>query len=131
MEDVYNIRFRYTAGDFGPYSFPKASTVLQLKERVWQEWQNPSVRDKLRGSPQPPPSAQDLRVIFGGRMLENQKQVKELHQVLGLGVPGAGGAGGKLVTMHLVVRPADDDKKAGAGAGAKARGRSGACCVIQ
>ena len=40
MEDAegYNIRFRHVCGDFGPFLFPKASTVMTLKEKLLEEW---------------------------------------------------------------------------------------------
>ena len=37
-ESGFNIRFRHVAGDIGPFLFPKATTVLGLKERLMQEW---------------------------------------------------------------------------------------------
>ena len=36
--DGYNIRFRHVCGDFGPFLFPKASTVWTLKEKLLEEW---------------------------------------------------------------------------------------------
>lgn len=33
------IRFRHISGDVGPFHFPTSATILNLKERVCQEWQ--------------------------------------------------------------------------------------------
>lgn len=37
-EEGYNIRFRHIGGDLGPFVFNKNCTVLNLKERLMQEW---------------------------------------------------------------------------------------------
>ena len=74
-------------------------------------------------SPPPPASATDLRIIFGGRMLENQKLVKELQHSMG------NPQGTKLVTMHVVVRPPAEDK--GTSQGGRRKRQGNACCAIQ
>mmetsp|Transcript_37280 Transcript_37280/g.80558 ORF Transcript_37280/g.80558 Transcript_37280/m.80558 type:complete len:151 (+) Transcript_37280:1-453(+) len=146
----YNIRFRHVGGDFGPYVFPKTCTVLNLKEKIIHEWpkvnrgggggdnNNSKEGDgsaTTTGSPQGvgttggtssgtavvPRTAQELRIIFGGRMLDDQKLVKELHHSMG------NPQGQKMVTMHVVVRQPNEDKARASGG--KRKGKK-ACCVV-
>ena len=137
----YNIRFRHVSGDFGPYLFPKTCTVLSLKEKVMEEW--PKVvgtQASVAGttgsgaadagpSPSPsqpaPKSAAELRIIFGGRMLDNQKLVKELQHSMG-NPQGPG----KMVTMHVVVRQPAEDKGPASG-NRRRKGQGSSCCVVQ
>jgi len=123
MEDAegYNIRFRHVCGDFGPFLFPKASTVMTLKEKLLEEW----AKVELSGSAVAPKCAAELRIIFGGHMLENQKLVKDLQQAMG------NPQGQKVVTMHVVVRQPSEDKGV-PGGGRRRKGReSSSCCVLQ
>ena len=118
----YNIRFRHVAGDFGPYVFPKTSTVMTLKEKLLEEWPQSS----LAGNPVAPKTASELRIIFGGRMLDNQKLVKELQHSMG------NPQGQKIVTMHVVVRQPSEDK--GVSSGGRRKGSSprvSSCCILQ
>jgi len=120
--DGYNIRFRHVCGDFGPFLFPKASTVWTLKEKLLEEW----AKVEMTGSAVAPKSAAELRIIFGGHMLENQKLVKDLQTAMG------NPQGQKVVTMHVVVRPPSEEKGIQSGAGRRRKGReSSSCCVLQ
>ena len=119
----YNIRFRHVAGDFGPYVFPKTSTVMTLKEKIMEEWPGMVSSGSLVGANiVAPKTASELRIIFGGRMLDNQKLVKELQHSMG------NPQGQKMVTMHVVVRQPSEDKGVSSGGRKKATYR---CCVVQ
>ena len=120
----YNIRFRHVAGDFGPYVFPKTSTVMTLKEKIMEEWPGMVSSGSLVGANiVAPKTASELRIIFGGRMLDNQKLVKELQHSMG------NPQGQKMVTMHVVVRQPSEE--GGTATGGKRKGQGSSCCVVQ
>mmetsp|Transcript_47765 Transcript_47765/g.121875 ORF Transcript_47765/g.121875 Transcript_47765/m.121875 type:complete len:121 (-) Transcript_47765:352-714(-) len=93
------IRFRHISGDVGPFHFPTSATILNLKERVCQEWQQNGTQ--IDGDTVKTPS--HLKLIFNGKFLEDGKELKDLLGMMG---------DQPITTFHLVVRPAGSTKLA-------------------
>ncbi|KAF8378042.1 hypothetical protein HHK36_029375 [Tetracentron sinense] len=90
-EDLVELKFRlYDGSDIGPIRYSSAYTVEMLKERIVAEWP----RDKKIV----PKTANDVKLISGGKILENNKTVGQC------GVP-FGDLPGGVITMHVVVQP--------------------------
>ncbi|GBG67675.1 hypothetical protein CBR_g805 [Chara braunii] len=91
------LKFRLIDGtDIGPLKFAPTATVAQMKESIIQAWPT----DKEGG----PTAIQDMKLINGGKILENNLTLAESR--VPLGEAGAGIA----ITMHLVVRQPTNDK---------------------
>ncbi|KAL7611957.1 membrane-anchored ubiquitin-fold protein 4 [Lactuca sativa] len=89
-EDVLELKFRLLDGsDIGPFRYSPASTVAMLKERIVAEWP----KDKKGG----PKSANDIKLINAGKILENNKTVGQCRTPFGELPKG-------VITMHAVVQ---------------------------
>ncbi|KAL9241798.1 hypothetical protein vseg_015864 [Gypsophila vaccaria] len=90
-EEVVEVKFRLHDGsEMGPFRYPVAANVAQLKDRVVAEWPQDT---KLA-----PRVANDVKIISAGKFLENGKTIgqcrtpfDELHK--------------GVTTMHVVVQP--------------------------
>ncbi|CAI9111631.1 OLC1v1011894C2 [Oldenlandia corymbosa var. corymbosa] len=90
-EDLVELKFRlYDGSDIGPFRYSPASTVAMLKERVLSEWP----KDKKIA----PKSANDVKLICAGKILENNMTVGQCKMPFG-DLPNGG------ITMHAVVQP--------------------------
>ncbi|KAJ0972528.1 hypothetical protein J5N97_020490 [Dioscorea zingiberensis] len=90
-EDLVELKFRlYDGTDIGPIGYSSASTVAMLKERIISEWP----RDKKIV----PKVANDVKLISGGKILENTKTVAQCR-------PPFDELPGGIITMHVVVQP--------------------------
>ncbi|XP_056173270.1 membrane-anchored ubiquitin-fold protein 6 isoform X1 [Syzygium oleosum] len=96
-EGSIEIKFRLADGsDIGPSRYSPAMTVASLKEKVVAHWP----RDKENG----PKTLNDVKLIHAGKILENNKTLAESRLQVGE-LPGG------VITMHVVVRPPNPDKK--------------------
>ncbi|CAA2999649.1 membrane-anchored ubiquitin-fold protein 4-like isoform X2 [Olea europaea var. sylvestris] len=90
-EDLVELKFRlYDGSDIGPFRYSPAATVAMLKERVVTEWP----KDKKIA----PKSANDVKLISAGKILENSKTVGQCNMPFGE-LPKV------VITMHAVVQP--------------------------
>ncbi|KAG8384996.1 hypothetical protein BUALT_Bualt04G0176200 [Buddleja alternifolia] len=90
-EDLVELKFRlYDGSDIGPFRYSPASTVAMLKERIVAEWP----KDKKIA----PKAASDVKLINGGKILENNKTVAQCKMPFGE-LPNG------IITMHAVVQP--------------------------
>ncbi|URD81340.1 hypothetical protein MUK42_02405 [Musa troglodytarum] len=90
-EDLVELKFRLCDGsDIGPIRYSSASTVAMLKERIISEWP----RDKKII----PGVANDVKLISGGKILENNKTIAQCRSPFGELPAG-------VITMHVVVQP--------------------------
>ncbi|KAF5755455.1 putative Ubiquitin domain-containing protein [Helianthus annuus] len=88
-EDFLELKFRlFDGSDIGPFRDPPASTVAMLKERIVTEWP----KDKKGG----PKSANDIKLINAGKILENNKTIEQCRTPFGELPKG-------VITMHAVV----------------------------
>ncbi|KAJ0961433.1 hypothetical protein J5N97_000297 [Dioscorea zingiberensis] len=100
-EDLVELKFRlYDGTDIGPIGYSSASTVAMLKERI------------ISGGPVDldphlpyvlykkivPKVANDVKLISGGKILENTKTVAQCR-------PPFDELPGGIITMHVVVQP--------------------------
>ncbi|KAL6499138.1 MYND-type zinc finger protein mub1 [Orobanche hederae] len=93
------IKFRLIDGtDIGPKSFGVATTAGNLKDYVMAQWPkgNTSRQDKENG----PRTAQDIKLISGGKILENSATVG-----------GCQNTCEGVTTMHVVVQPPSTEKE--------------------
>ncbi|KAF8390695.1 hypothetical protein HHK36_025222 [Tetracentron sinense] len=98
-EDLVELKFRlYDGSDIGPIRYSSAYTVAMLKERIVAEWP----RDKKIV----PKTANDVKLISGGKILENNKTVGQCRIPFG-DLPGG------VITMHVVVQPSLAKAKTG------------------
>ncbi|KAK6128856.1 hypothetical protein DH2020_037422 [Rehmannia glutinosa] len=96
VQDQLEIKFRLTDGsDIGPKNFPVATSVATLKENIIAQWP----REKENG----PRTVKDIKLISGGRILENSKTVGECKSPL-CDIPGV------VTTMHVVVQQPPTEK---------------------
>ncbi|KAK1432905.1 hypothetical protein QVD17_09808 [Tagetes erecta] len=97
VQDSLEIKFRLIDGsDIGPKSFPVAASVASLKESILSQWP----KEKVNG----PRTVKDLKLISGGKILENNKTVGECRSPL-CDVPGG------VTTMHVVVTQPPQEKE--------------------
>ncbi|XP_056169543.1 membrane-anchored ubiquitin-fold protein 4 [Syzygium oleosum] len=90
-EDLVELKFRlYDGSDIGPFQYSPTSTVTMLKERIVTEWP----KDKKIA----PKTANDIKLINAGKILENNKTVGQCRVPFGE-LPKA------VITMHVVVQP--------------------------
>lgn len=98
---TYAVRFRHTSGiDIGPFPFSSSSSILELKERLLQEW------PKDGSVPEYPATLAEIRLISGGKFLDNSTTLHSLAKVIGQPQPDL------VVTMHIIVRPPPPPKAA-------------------
>ncbi|KAJ8539444.1 hypothetical protein K7X08_013696 [Anisodus acutangulus] len=79
--------------DIGPNKYASSTTVGSLKEKLIAQWS----KDKDNG----PRTTNDVKLINAGRILENSRTLGECR------LPGG------VITMHVVVRPPNNDKNNG------------------
>lgn len=98
VQEQLEIKFLFTDGsDIGPKSFPAATTVATLKESILSQW--PKEKDNA------PRTVKDVKLINAGRILENNRTVRDCRSPL-CEVPEG------VMTMHVVVqRPPLDKEK--------------------
>ncbi|KAJ9540599.1 hypothetical protein OSB04_027105 [Centaurea solstitialis] len=99
VQDSLEIKFRLIDGsDIGPKSFPAATSVATLKESILSQW--PKEKENA------PRTVKDVKIISGGKILENNRTVGECRNAL-CDVPGG------ITTMHVVVSqpPQEKEKK--------------------
>ncbi|OWM64540.1 membrane-anchored ubiquitin-fold protein 1-like [Punica granatum] len=98
VQDQLEIKFRLTDGsDIGPRSFPAATSVATLKESILAQWP----KEKENG----PRTVKDVKLISAGKILENNRTVRECQSPL-CDIPGG------VTTMHVVVQPpSEKDRK--------------------
>jgi len=90
-EELVELKFRlYDGTDIGPFRYSPASTVAMLKERIVSEWP----KDKKIA----PKAANDVKLINGGKILENSKTVGQCRTPFGE-------LSNTILTMHVVVQP--------------------------
>ncbi|GLU18734.1 hypothetical protein SLE2022_350180 [Rubroshorea leprosula] len=90
-EQLVELKFRlYDGSDIGPFRYSPASTVAMLKERIVSEWP----KDKKIA----PKSANDVKLISAGKILDNNKTVGQCSVPFGDLPKG-------VITMHVVVQP--------------------------
>mmetsp|Transcript_13324 Transcript_13324/g.37669 ORF Transcript_13324/g.37669 Transcript_13324/m.37669 type:complete len:121 (-) Transcript_13324:391-753(-) len=111
------IRFRHISGDVGPFPFPGTATILNLKERVCQEWQTAGKAPEGETAKTPA----SVKLIFNGKFLDDTGVLNDLKAMMG---------DQQIVTFHLVVRPEGSTKQNGKSAERETSPK--ACgCVVQ
>jgi len=88
--------------DIGPLTLENSLSVLAVKEKLVSDW--PKELTKAEPGKEAPTSANDLKLILSGQVLENTKTLSELKMPV---TPDS------VVTMHLVVRIPLAPQKAG------------------
>ncbi|XP_073143646.1 membrane-anchored ubiquitin-fold protein 1 isoform X2 [Henckelia pumila] len=95
-KDQLAIKFRLNDGsDIGPKNFPAVTTVAALKENIIAQWP----KEKENG----PHTVKEVKLISGGRILENSRTIAEYSSPL-CDIPGG------VITMHVVVQPTPNEK---------------------
>ncbi|XP_062115861.1 membrane-anchored ubiquitin-fold protein 3-like [Humulus lupulus] len=91
-EDLVDIKFRlYDGSDIGPFRYSSASTVDMLKQRIVADWP--------KGKTITPKTANEVKLISSGKILENNKTVGQCK------LPFGDTAAGGVIIMHVVVQP--------------------------
>ncbi|KIZ02597.1 Membrane-anchored ubiquitin-fold protein 3 [Monoraphidium neglectum] len=101
------------------FDVQESFTVQQVKEAAFTQWPTEGPLSKEN-----PTTAADLRLLCAGKFLENSKTLKEYRKEMG--DPEAG----TIVTMHVLVRPAQAGKAASKQPEAEKKAKSGCACVI-
>ncbi|XWS25242.1 hypothetical protein CRYUN_Cryun27aG0052600 [Craigia yunnanensis] len=95
-EDLLELKFRLADGtDIGPSKYSSATTVASLKEKILALW--PKDKENC------PKTIQDVKLIYAGKILENNRTLAES------GLP-VGELPGGVITMHVVLRLPLSDK---------------------
>mmetsp|Transcript_21177 Transcript_21177/g.42750 ORF Transcript_21177/g.42750 Transcript_21177/m.42750 type:complete len:113 (+) Transcript_21177:158-496(+) len=81
----YQIKFMFADATTMEETFDSTVTVMDAKQRMISNW--PEGKDPVSG-------AEDLKLIFGGKVLDNEKSFEELKVVKG-----------SQVIMHCQPRP--------------------------
>ncbi|VAI49280.1 unnamed protein product [Triticum turgidum subsp. durum] len=98
-KEPIEVKFRLFDGtDIGPSKYDPATTVSALKDFILARW--PQDKEIT------PKTVNDLKLINGGKILENNRTLAESRVTIGE-VPGG------VITMHVVVRPPQVDKNRG------------------
>ncbi|KAG4147591.1 hypothetical protein ERO13_D05G232400v2 [Gossypium hirsutum] len=97
-EDLVELKFRLADGtDIGPSKYSPATTVASLKEKILAQW--PKDKENC------PKTTQDVKLINGGKILENNSTLADCTLLVGE-LPGG------VITMHVVLRlPLSDKNK--------------------
>lgn len=106
-----HVRCRHALGDISS-GFSDTASVQTVKERLLAEWP----KDGSLG-PESPTSVADIRLILGGKFLENSESLDVLRQSLG------DLADTQVITMHVVLRQPQAKGK-------KQEDSKGCSCVI-
>ncbi|KAE8715433.1 Membrane-anchored ubiquitin-fold protein 1 [Hibiscus syriacus] len=89
-EELVELKFRLTDGtDIGPSKYSPTTTVASLKEKILAQW--PQDKENC------PNTIQDVKLINGGKILENNSTVADCSLLVGE-LPGG------VITMHVVLR---------------------------
>ncbi|XP_042374482.1 membrane-anchored ubiquitin-fold protein 4-like isoform X1 [Zingiber officinale] len=116
QENQVELKFRlYDGSDIGPIRCASSSTVAMLKERVISEWP----RDKKII----PRVATDVKLICGGKILENSKTVAQCRSPFG-GIPAG------FITMLVVIQPSSNKIKAGKKVGELSKKTTCSCTIL-
>ncbi|KAA3453843.1 membrane-anchored ubiquitin-fold protein 6-like isoform X1 [Gossypium australe] len=95
-EDLVELKFRLADGtDIGPSKYSPATTVASLKEKILAQW--PKDKENC------PKTTQDVKLINGGKILENNSTLADCTLLVGE-LPGG------VITMHVVLRLPLSDK---------------------
>jgi len=95
-KEPIEVKFRLFDGtDIGPSKYDPSTTVSALKDFILARW--PQDKEIT------PKTINDLKLINGGKILENNRTLGESRVTIGE-VPGG------VITMHVVVRPPQVDK---------------------
>ncbi|KAG9145744.1 hypothetical protein Leryth_011170 [Lithospermum erythrorhizon] len=90
-DNLVELKFRiYDGTDIGHGTYAPTTTVTALKQRLVAEWP--------QGKSSVPKSANDMKLIHAGKVLENGKTLGDCKVHVG-GLPGG------VITMHVVVQP--------------------------
>ncbi|KQJ82313.1 membrane-anchored ubiquitin-fold protein 4 [Brachypodium distachyon] len=97
-EEEVEVKFRlFDGSDIGPIRCnAAATTVAALKDRVVTDWP----KDKTIV----PKTASDVKLISGGKILENDKSIAQCRAPFG-DLPST------VITMHVVVQPSSTKSK--------------------
>ncbi|XP_077218740.1 membrane-anchored ubiquitin-fold protein 3-like isoform X2 [Tasmannia lanceolata] len=96
-EEHHVLKFRlFDGSDIGPSTYVSATSIRTLKERIIAEW--PQDKKVV------PKAVNDVKLIYSGKILENNKTIAESRIPFGELLGGA-------ITMHVVVQPAVARKK--------------------
>lgn len=117
IQEPVELKFRLIDGsDIGPLKFGPAVTVQSIKESILSQWPP----DKT----QAPKSVSDMKLINGGKVLENNRTLAESRVPIGE-VPGG------VITMHVVVRLSTGERpNEKQDSSDMPRSRCGGCCVL-
>ncbi|KAL8513469.1 hypothetical protein ACS0TY_012799 [Phlomoides rotata] len=115
-DENLELKFRIFDGtDIGHGSYSLSITIATLKQRLLSEWpQDKSVVPK---------SVTDMKLIHGGRVLENGKTLSESRVHVG-DLPGG------VITMHVVVQPPVVKKKTDKKQSDKQKQGSCSCTIL-
>lgn len=95
-EDLIELKFRLFDGtDIGPNKYYPTTSVGSLKEVIVSQWP--------QGKENGPKTINDVKLINGGKILENTRSLAESRVQFGE-FPGG------VITMHVVVHPPLSDK---------------------
>lgn len=103
MAEDIQLRFRHTAGDLGPYTFQETATIQEIKEKLVAEWPKEGAFAK-----EAPVTSADVKLILGGKYVDNAKTLKEYTKDMGEIKPDT------VVTFHAVIRLTNAPKQTGA-----------------
>eukprot|EP00262_Sarcandra_glabra_P007383 TRINITY_DN20143_c0_g1_i1.p1 TRINITY_DN20143_c0_g1~~TRINITY_DN20143_c0_g1_i1.p1 ORF type:complete len:119 (-),score=11.84 TRINITY_DN20143_c0_g1_i1:232-588(-) len=96
-DERLELKFRlFDGSDIGPSNYASSTTIATLKERIVAEWpQDKKVIPKVLN---------DVKLIYSGKVLENNRTLSESRIPFGE-LPGG------VITMHVVVQPSVARKK--------------------
>ncbi|KAF5186661.1 Membrane-anchored ubiquitin-fold protein [Thalictrum thalictroides] len=115
-EESVELKFRvYDGTDIAHHTYASSTTVATLKERLVAEWPH----DKTHI----PKSVNDVKLIYAGRVLENNKTLAESRIPFG-DLPGG------VITMHVVVQPPLARKKTDKNTDEKTKQNLCSCTIL-
>ncbi|XP_078444659.1 membrane-anchored ubiquitin-fold protein 6 precursor [Wolffia australiana] len=115
-EELIELKFRlFDGSDIGPDKYDPSTTVAALKEEIVSRWP--------QGKSIAPRTINDVKLINGGRILENNQSLAASR------VPVADVPGG-VVTMHVVVRPPNSDRNQEKQPGDKSKQNGCGCSIL-
>lgn len=96
MHEQLEIKFRLHDGsDIGPKMYSATTSVATLKESLLAEW--PKEKENV------PKTVNDVKLINGGKILENNKTLEECKSPLCAFSEG-------VTTMHVIIRPPSEKR---------------------
>ncbi|ONH93810.1 hypothetical protein PRUPE_8G254100 [Prunus persica] len=104
QREEIELKFRiYDGTDIGHHSYAPSMTVANLKKRLLAEWPQGNIATAKLDFDEPktvtPKSANEVKLIHSGRILENNKTLADSR------ITSANQPGGGAVIMHAVVQP--------------------------